>query len=110
MRYDVSLLNDQDLYLFNEGSHYRLYEKLGSHFMTVDGEEGTCFAVWAPNAREVFVTGSFNGWNNGSHPLRPIDSHNDNLLSTPLRGWIPCQAPFCSCIPYRRSTRILQGN
>jgi len=70
MRYDVSLLNDQDLYLFNEGSHYRLYEKLGSHFMTVDGEEGTYFAVWAPNAREIFVTGTFNGWNPGSHPLR----------------------------------------
>jgi 1,4-alpha-glucan branching enzyme len=70
MRYNVSLMNDQDLYLFNEGSHYRLYEKLGSHFMTVDGEEGTYFAVWAPNARELFVTGSFNGWNTGSHPLR----------------------------------------
>ena len=70
MRYDVSLLNDQDLYLFNEGSHYRLYEKLGSHFMTVDGEEGTYFAVWAPNAGEIFVTGTFNGWNPGSHPLR----------------------------------------
>jgi len=70
MRYDVSLLNDQDLYLFNEGSHYRLYEKLGSHFMTVDGEEGTYFAVWAPNAGGIFVTGTFNGWNPGSHPLR----------------------------------------
>ena len=66
----MTLLSDQDLYLFNEGSHYRLYEKLGSHFMTVDGEEGTYFAVWAPNAKEVFVTGSFNGWNPGSHPLR----------------------------------------
>jgi 1,4-alpha-glucan branching enzyme len=70
MRYDVSLLTDQDLYLFNEGRHYRLYEKLGSHFMTVDGEEGTYFAVWAPNAKEVFVTGSFNGWNPGSHPMK----------------------------------------
>ncbi len=70
MRYDVSLLADQDLYLFNEGNHYRLYEKLGSHFMTVDGEEGTYFAVWAPNAENVYVTGSFNGWNKSSHPLR----------------------------------------
>ena len=60
MRYDVTLMNDQDLYLFNEGSHYRLYEKLGSHFMTVDGEEGTYFAVWAPNAKQIFVTGTFN--------------------------------------------------
>jgi len=70
MRYDVTLLTDQDLYLFNEGNHYRLYEKLGSHFMTAGGEEGTLFSVWAPNAAGVFVTGSFNGWNNQSHPLR----------------------------------------
>src|SRR3989304_3438308 len=70
MRYDVSLFADQDLYLFNEGSHYRLYEKLGSHFMTVDGEEGTYFAVGAPNAENVYVTGSFNGWDKSSHPLR----------------------------------------
>jgi len=70
MRYDVSLLTAQDLYLFNEGRHYRLYEKLGSHFMTVDGEEGTYFAVWAPNAKGVFVTGSFNRWDPGSHPMK----------------------------------------
>ena len=70
MRYDVTLLSDQDLYLFNEGNHYRLYEKLGSHFLTVDGQEGTYFAVWAPNAQGVFVTGGFNGWDPGSHPLR----------------------------------------
>ena len=70
MRYDVSLLTDQDLYLFNEGRHYRLYEKLGSHYMTVVGEEGTYFAVWAPNAKGVFVTGSFNRWDPGSHPMK----------------------------------------
>jgi 1,4-alpha-glucan branching enzyme len=70
MRYDVTLLSDQDLHLFNEGKHYRLYEKLGSHFMSANGEEGTCFAVWAPNAAQVSVTGGFNGWNPSSHPLR----------------------------------------
>ncbi|HEY5765886.1 MAG TPA: 1,4-alpha-glucan branching protein GlgB [Candidatus Deferrimicrobiaceae bacterium] len=70
MRYDVTLLTDEDLYLFNEGNHYRLYEKLGSHFLTDGGEEGTLFAVWAPNASGVFVTGSFNGWDTRSHPLR----------------------------------------
>ncbi len=46
----ASLLTDQDLYLFNEGSHLRLYEKLGAHPETVDGVAGTAFAVWAPNA------------------------------------------------------------
>ncbi|MBI5420316.1 MAG: 1,4-alpha-glucan branching protein GlgB [Deltaproteobacteria bacterium] len=71
MRYDVSLLSGQDLHFFNEGTHCRLYERLGSHPMTVDGEEGTCFAVWAPNAGNVFVTGKFNGWNPAAKPLRP---------------------------------------
>jgi 1,4-alpha-glucan branching enzyme len=69
VRHDISLLSDNDLYLFNEGSHYRLYHKLGAHAMTVDGEEGTYFAVWAPNARQVSVLGEFNGWDRSSHPL-----------------------------------------
>ncbi len=71
MRYDVSLLTDQDLYLFNEGNHCRLYEKLGAHFLESGSDEGTCFAVWAPNAEGVSVMGDFNGWDNRSHPLRP---------------------------------------
>jgi 1,4-alpha-glucan branching enzyme len=69
--YDVSLLSEDDLYLFNEGNHYKLYAKLGAHPMTVNGAAGTYFAVWAPNAREVYVIGDFNGWNKTSHPLRP---------------------------------------
>ena len=70
VNYEVTRLTDDDLYLFNEGSHYRLYEKLGAHPMNVDGMEGTYFAVWAPNARQVFVIGEFNGWDRSSHPLR----------------------------------------
>ena len=70
VQYQVSLLTDDDLYLFNEGSHYRLYERLGSRLMTVGGEEGAYFAVWAPNAAQVFVMGDFNAWNKASHPLR----------------------------------------
>ncbi len=71
VHYDVSLLTDDDIYLFNEGSHFRLYEKLGSHLLTKEGVEGTYFAVWAPDAEEVSVMGDFNGWQKGSHPLRP---------------------------------------
>jgi 1,4-alpha-glucan branching enzyme len=71
MRYGTSTLTDEDLYLFNEGSHYRLYQKLGAHARNVDGEEGCIFAVWAPNAERVTVMGDFNDWNKGSHPLRP---------------------------------------
>ena len=64
-----SFISDNDLYLFNEGTHARLYEKLGAHRVKIRGVEGTCFAVWAPNAEAVFVTGSFNDWNKENHPL-----------------------------------------
>ena len=67
----VTLLTDDDLYLFNEGSHFQLYEKLGAHPLTIDGQEGTYFAVWAPDAEQVSVIGDFNGWDRASHPLCP---------------------------------------
>src|SRR5215470_17280542 len=65
------LLGEQDLFLFNEGTHVRLYEKLGAHPLTVDGEAGTYFAVWAPNADQVSVMGAFNTWDKTSHALVP---------------------------------------
>ena len=68
---DATTLTSDDVFLFNEGSHYRLYEKLGAHLLTMDGVEGVYFAVWAPNARQVSVTGDFNSWNKTSHELCP---------------------------------------
>jgi len=65
----ASFFTDNDLYLFNEGSHFRLASKLGAHIIDHDGNSGTHFAVWAPNAAEVFVMGDFNGWNKTSHRL-----------------------------------------
>ncbi|HZK48831.1 MAG TPA: 1,4-alpha-glucan branching enzyme, partial [Thermoleophilia bacterium] len=65
-----TLLTKDDLYLFNEGSHLRLYEKLGARPLTVEGAEGTHFAVWAPNAERVSVVGDFNGWNPETHLLQ----------------------------------------
>ena len=70
IQYNVSLLTDADLYLFNEGSHFRLYEKLGAHPFSVSGEQGTYFAVWAPNAERVSIIGDFNEWDSKRHPLR----------------------------------------
>lgn len=70
MRYDVSLLTDFDLHLFNEGNHAHLYQKLGAHPTTVDGGQGTLFAVWAPNAEKISVIGEFNHWKKTSHPLK----------------------------------------
>ena len=71
VNHDISLLSDDDLYLFNEGNHFRLYEKLGAHFMNVRGVEGTYFAVWAPDAESVLVIGDFNDWSKQTHPLQP---------------------------------------
>ena len=66
VRHDVSLLSDQDLYLFNEGTHTTLGEHLGAHPMEAGGAAGTSFAVWAPKARAVSVVGDFNGWAAGA--------------------------------------------
>jgi len=72
--YDTSRLTDDDIYLFNEGSHFRLYEKLGAYPVQKSDLKGTHFAVWAPDAVNVSVMGDFNGWNKSSHPLRPRES------------------------------------
>jgi 1,4-alpha-glucan branching enzyme len=58
----ASPITEQDLYLFNEGTHFRLYEKLGAHPGTDGDEEGTWFAVWAPNAEQMSVIGEWNLW------------------------------------------------
>ena len=70
----MSLLSEDDIYLFNEGTHYRLYDKLGAHRVEQEGEHGVHFAVWAPNADRVSVIGDFNGWDRDRHPLRPRGS------------------------------------
>ncbi|MEL6976237.1 MAG: 1,4-alpha-glucan branching protein GlgB [Bacteroidota bacterium] len=64
-----SLFSDFDIDLFKSGKHFRLYEKLGSHPMEVDGKKGTYFAVWAPSAKAVSVIGDFNYWDGGQHQL-----------------------------------------
>ncbi|RPJ52292.1 MAG: 1,4-alpha-glucan branching enzyme, partial [Methanobacteriota archaeon] len=69
VRHGPSLLTDYDIYLFKEGSHTSLYEKLGAHPGRADGEVGTYFAVWAPSAARVSVIGDFNRWDDRAHPL-----------------------------------------
>ena len=64
-----TLLSDQDLYLFNEGSNYRMYETMGAHLVTRNERAGAMFSVWAPNARLVSVIGSFNSWGARSNLL-----------------------------------------
>ncbi|QIZ72976.1 1,4-alpha-glucan branching enzyme [Oxynema aestuarii] len=62
-------LTDLDIHLFAEGNHHRIYEKLGAHFMEVNGVKGVYFAVWAPNARNVSILGDFNYWDGRKHQM-----------------------------------------
>ncbi|EAR01915.1 1,4-alpha-glucan branching protein GlgB [Maribacter sp. HTCC2170] len=64
-----SLFSEFDIDLFKSGKHFKLYEKLGSHPIEVDGKKGTYFAVWAPTAKSVSVVGDFNGWQENEHQL-----------------------------------------
>jgi 1,4-alpha-glucan branching enzyme len=68
----LPILTEYDLYLFNSGDHRRIYDKLGSHAIEVDGITGVQFAVWAPNARSVSVVGSFNYWDRRRHAMRVL--------------------------------------
>ena len=65
-----SLFSDFDISLFQSGKHYRLYQKMGSHVLNIEGNKGTYFAVWAPNATRVSVMGSFNSWSESTHPMQ----------------------------------------
>ncbi len=67
----ITRLSEFDIYLFREGKHFSLYEKLGAHLMEHEGQKGVYFAVWAPNAERVTVVGDFNGWNKDTHLLYP---------------------------------------
>lgn len=68
--YETTLFSEQDIYLFKKGVHFRLYEKLGAHKMTINGTDGYYFSVWVPNAEYVSVIGDFNGWDKSPHPLK----------------------------------------
>jgi 1,4-alpha-glucan branching enzyme len=70
-----SHLTDYDIHLLAEGKHYRLHHKLGAHPITLEGEAGVYFAVWAPNALAVHVVGDFNHWAPGQHPLHKNPNH-----------------------------------
>lgn len=67
-------LTDFDLYLFGQGNHHRIYEKLGAHPSTVNGVSGVYFAVWAPNAKNVSVIGDFNQWDGRKHQMQRRDN------------------------------------
>lgn len=68
----LPVISDYDVYLFSEGNHHKIYEKLGSHVCNINGIDGTLFAVWAPCARRVSVVGNFNQWDGRRHQMRNL--------------------------------------
>lgn len=64
-----SRLTDEDLYLFHEGSHFRIHDRMGAHLTEVEGRPGVSFAVFAPAARRISVVGEFNGWDPAALPM-----------------------------------------
>jgi 1,4-alpha-glucan branching enzyme len=82
-----SSFSDDDLYLFHEGTHFGLHEKLGAHPRVVDGVTGTSFAVWAPNAETVSVVGDFDDWRPDAQPLERRGNWGVWV------GWVPGVGP-----------------
>ena len=66
-------ITELDQYLFGQGTHYDIYKKLGAHPTKRNGQPGVYFAVWAPNAAEVYLCGNFNGWDESSHPMKRLE-------------------------------------
>jgi len=118
-----SALTEHDIYLLKEGSHTRLYQKLGCHFLVDEGRDGARFSVWAPNARAVSVAGDFNGWDAGALPLaargddsgiweghapavRPGDAYKYLVVAADGRGTYKGDPfGFCWEMPPRTATR-----
>lgn len=65
-------ISDADQYVFGQGTHYDIYKKLGAHPCKKGKKDGVFFAVWAPNAKEVYVIGEFNGWNESASPMERL--------------------------------------
>ena len=68
----LGFITELDRYLFGQGTHYKIFEKLGAHQKTYKGKSGMYFAVWAPHAKAVGVVGDFNGWDPDAAPMSPL--------------------------------------
>ena len=65
-------MTELDAYLFGEGTHYEIYNKMGAHKAVKDGQEGVYFAVWAPHVKDIFVVGDFNDWKAYGYDMKPV--------------------------------------
>ena len=76
-------ISEADQYLFAKGAHYDIYKKLGAHLSRENGTDGVFFGVWAPNAAEVHVIGTFNDWDEKAHPMKKIGPGGIHTLFIP---------------------------
>ncbi|MEY8339427.1 1,4-alpha-glucan branching protein GlgB [Lachnospiraceae bacterium 62-35] len=82
----TGFITDVDRYLYGNGTHYEIYEKLGAHPKTYKGKAGYYFAVWAPHAKEVSLVGNFNNWNTDSHPMQALETSGIYEIFVPGLG------------------------
>ena len=117
-------LTDDDLFLFNEGNHFRLYDKFGAHLGVHQGVDGVSFTVWAPDAQFVSVIGEFNDWDQGANPLAVVgesgiwtgfvagagegDSYKYHVASRHRGYWVDKADPFAfhNEVPPATSSRV----
>ena len=111
-------ISPDDCYLFAQGTHYDIYKKLGAHLSVENGVEGMHFAVWAPNAATVFVTGTFNGWNEDQYKLTKINDGGIHEIFIPGVGagelykyliWTPDGEKIYKADPYAYSAELRPG-
>lgn len=79
-------IQELDVYLYNQGNHYKIYEKLGANVTTLNGISGVLFGVWAPNAKRISVIGDFNDWDGRRNPMRLLQNSGIWELFVPGLG------------------------
>ena len=81
----MSNFTEMDCYLFGQATHYDIYRKMGAHAMSMNGEDGVCFDVWAPHAKEVFVIGEFNNWSETADEMKRVKPETMGVFE----GFVP---------------------
>ena len=82
----MSNFTEMDRYLFGQATHYEIYEKLGAHVCKKDGKKGVIFDLWAPHAKQVFVIGQFNDWNETSHEMEKLGADKNGIFELFIEG------------------------
>lgn len=82
----MSNFTEMDSYLFGQATHYEIYEKLGAHVCKKDGKKGVIFDLWAPHAKQVFVIGQFNDWNETSHEMEKLGTDKNGIFELFIEG------------------------